>query len=125
MPPSQFADASFDIACAVSVFTHFDESTQNAWLAELHRLIRPGGLLVASTHAADLTFSRPDLTADDYARLHDRGFVFREGIGPFNEDSAFHTLDYLQREWSRFFDLVSFVPFGLVRYLDLSVWRRR
>ena len=125
MPPAPFAAASFDVVCAVSVFTHFDEAAQDAWLAELQRLLRPGGLLVASTHGADLAFSRPDLTAEDHGRLRERGFVFRKGIGPFNEDSAFHTRDYLEREWSRRFEPVSFVPFGLTGYLDLSVWRGR
>lgn len=124
-PPTNFPDGAFDLACAVSVFTHFDREQQLTWLAELRRLLRPGGLLIASTHNPALTFSRPDMTVSDHEQLRDHGFVFRAGIGPFNEDSAFHSKAYLEREWSRWFDLVSFVPFGLGGYLDLSVWRRR
>ncbi len=123
-PPTFLGPGTFDAICAVSVFTHFDEATQNAWLAELRRLLRPGGIFIASTQAPDLTFNRPDLTLHDHQHLQERGFVFRIGIGPFNEDSAFHSAAYLRREWSRYFDLLTFKPAGLVEYLDLSLWRR-
>ena len=46
-PPTRFADQSFDLAWAISVFTHLtDESLP--WLLELHRVLKPGGLLMAS-----------------------------------------------------------------------------
>jgi SAM-dependent methyltransferase len=31
------------------VFSHLAEDSQHAWLAEFHRLLRPGGLLIATT----------------------------------------------------------------------------
>lgn len=46
-PPLPFADASFDFAWAISVFTHLSGNSAE-WLLELHRLLRPGGLLMAS-----------------------------------------------------------------------------
>lgn len=123
-PPTPFAEGTFDVAFAVSVFTHFDAQKQRAWLSELRRLLRPGGLLIASTQGPHLTYNRPDLTVNDYEQLRERGFVFRAGIGPFNEDSAFHSREYLEREWSTDFQLITFRPAGLVDYLDLSLWRR-
>lgn len=46
-PPLDFESGSFDLAWAISVFTHLtDESVP--WLLELHRLLKPGGLLVAT-----------------------------------------------------------------------------
>ena len=122
-PPTVLPDASFDVAFAVSVFTHFNEGPQFAWLAELQRLVRPGGLFIASTHSETLTYDRPDLSEGDSAALQSRGFAFREGSGPFNEDIAFHTREYLHREWSRYFTLIDLVPVGLLGRLDLSVWR--
>lgn len=123
-PPTPYGDASFDVVYAISVFTHFDEPRQHAWLAELRRLLRPGGLFIATTHGAHLTAHRPDMTAEQVARLQERGFVFQAGFGAFNDDSAFHTPDYLQREWTRHFELLTFLPRGLADYHDLSVWRR-
>jgi len=124
-PPTHLPDAAFDVAVAVSVFTHLDEPAQFAWLAELHRLLRPGGLLLGSTMAPRLMQNRPDLTPEDHRRLQERGFVFRAGAGSFNEESAFHSHEYLEREWGRTFDLLAFRPAGLNGHLDLAVWRRR
>jgi SAM-dependent methyltransferase len=45
-PPLPFADGSFDLVWALSVFTHLVEPMR--WLAELHRVVAPGGLLIAS-----------------------------------------------------------------------------
>jgi SAM-dependent methyltransferase len=123
-PPTPFENGAFDVIYAISVFTHFDEQQQNAWLKELHRLLRPGGLLIATTHGAHLTVNRPDMTPDQHEQLRERGFVFQGGFGAFNDDSAFHTRDYMEREWRRWLEPLLFQPAGLADYLDLSVWRR-
>ena len=123
-PPTRFADASFDVAYAISVFTHFDEAAQFAWLGELRRLLRPGGLLIATTHGVHLTTNRPDMTPAQLDELHARGFAFQPGFGAFNDDSAFHTREYMEREWRPYFEPLLFRPRGLADYLDLSVWRR-
>jgi SAM-dependent methyltransferase len=46
-PPLEFEDESFDLIWAISVWTHL---TDNAlpWLAEMHRVLKPGGLLIAT-----------------------------------------------------------------------------
>jgi SAM-dependent methyltransferase len=123
-PPAPFADASFDLVYSVSVFTHLDEAAQFAWLAELRRILRPGGVLVVSTHAPELVYNRPDLTAAQHIDLRDRGFTFATTDGPFNDDSAFHSRAYLERQWTKYFTLVSHRTEGLNGYQDLSVWRR-
>ena len=46
-PPLPFESESFDFAWAISVFTHLSGNSAE-WLLELHRLLRPGGLLMAS-----------------------------------------------------------------------------
>lgn len=48
-PPLPLPRASFDVVFAGSVFTHLTAALQTRWLAELRSLLRPGGLLVAST----------------------------------------------------------------------------
>jgi SAM-dependent methyltransferase len=123
-PPTEFANGSFDAIYAVSVFTHLDEQDQFAWLAEMRRLLRPGGLFVGTTQPETLTYNRTDMTTDHHRELQAKGFVFLRGFGLFNEDTAFHTLDYLQREWSKFLEPVTLTRSGLANYLDLSVWRR-
>ncbi len=47
MPPLQLESASFDLIWSISVFTHLTDNSL-PWLLELHRLLKPGGLLVAT-----------------------------------------------------------------------------
>ena len=46
-PPLGLDYGSFDLIWALSVFTHLTDSS-HAWLLELHKLLRPGGLLIAT-----------------------------------------------------------------------------
>ena len=48
-PPLAFADGHFDFVYCRSVFTHLSEAMHFAWIAELKRILRPGGLLSLST----------------------------------------------------------------------------
>jgi SAM-dependent methyltransferase len=43
-----YADASFDFAFATSVFTHLDVASARNYLNEAHRVLRPGGRLLAT-----------------------------------------------------------------------------
>lgn len=44
-PPLPWADGSFDLVFALSVFTHLPEQIALRWMAELSRVIKPGGYL--------------------------------------------------------------------------------
>ena len=46
-PPLGLEHGSFDLAWAISVFTHLN-LTSASWLLELHRLLKPDGLLIAT-----------------------------------------------------------------------------
>ncbi len=49
-PRPEFPDAFFDFVYCQSVFTHIDETYQDAWLAELQRIVKPGGRLLLSVN---------------------------------------------------------------------------
>ena len=53
-PPTEFADGSFDIIFAYSVFSHLSSDMAEKWVREFNRLLKSGGLLVATTR--DATF---------------------------------------------------------------------
>jgi SAM-dependent methyltransferase len=44
MPPTQYPDAEFDLVYGISVMTHLTRSVQEAWLEEIGRILRPGGM---------------------------------------------------------------------------------
>jgi SAM-dependent methyltransferase len=48
-----YADASFDFAFATSVFTHLPLEDARQYLAEAHRVLRPGGTLLATFFLLD------------------------------------------------------------------------
>ena len=123
-PPAPLPGSSFDVVYAVSVFSHFDEGATDAWLAEIARLLRPGGLLIASTLSPKLTWTRPDLSEDDHLRLQRDGFLFAPGSGPFNENGAFSSRERLLSRWGQVLEPRSFEEHGLAGYQDLSVWAK-
>ncbi len=49
-PPLKLEESSLDLACAVSIWSHFEPQLGLLWFQEMHRLIRPGGHLVFTTH---------------------------------------------------------------------------
>jgi SAM-dependent methyltransferase len=46
-PPLGLEHGSFDLIWAISVFTHLTDNS-TAWLLEMHRLLKPGGLMIAT-----------------------------------------------------------------------------
>jgi len=49
-PPLSYDDESFDAVFAVSIWSHFSEQAALDWFAEMRRIVRPGGRLLATTH---------------------------------------------------------------------------
>ena len=49
-PPAPFRDGLFDHAFALSVFSHLGEPYHREWAAELHRLVKPGGVVAVTLH---------------------------------------------------------------------------
>jgi len=49
VPPLPFPDGTFDLIYAISVFTHITTHWAG-WLLELHGLLRPEGVFIATFH---------------------------------------------------------------------------
>lgn len=49
-PPLPFRDQLFDVVVSYSVFSHLSEINAATWIYELFRVLKPGGLLIATTH---------------------------------------------------------------------------
>jgi ubiquinone/menaquinone biosynthesis C-methylase UbiE len=127
--PTGFAAGMFDAIYCVSLFTHLDESAQDEWLAELARLLKPGGMLVTTTHGR---FAMSSCTRVELAKLQDRGIVFRvdrrgrfkvDGLPDFYQ-TTFHAADYVKKHWGRFLPVVAYIEGGLGGHQDLVVMRK-
>lgn len=120
-PPLPFGDSTFDLVYSHSVFTHIDEWRQDAWLSELCRVARPGGLLILSTHG------EVALGDDPYGirqRLEDEGIVFIDDA--ITEDfplpawyqNTYHAPWYIFEHWGRWFQIRGYVPGGALGVQD-------
>ncbi|HTK99522.1 MAG TPA: class I SAM-dependent methyltransferase [Pseudomonadales bacterium] len=126
-PPLAYADASFDLVYAVSVFSHLDEDFQFQWLQELRRILAPGGTCLITLHGPG---SWNEIPERDEATLTSRGFVFvrtkvTRGLFPDWYQTAFHTRAYVEDRFSRYFDVIGFVPRGMASHQDVVVLQRR
>jgi SAM-dependent methyltransferase len=109
-PPLPFADASFDLVYALSVFTHLTEDLQTAWMAELHRVLEPGGLLAVTVHGARYA---GELSPEERRRFQEGELVVRrvESAGT-NLCGAYHPEEYVRRRLARDFAVVAYLPEG-------------
>jgi len=107
MPPLPFDDGSFDLVYGISIFTHLSEAAHDAWLNELHRVLRKGGLLFLTLHGDVFLdkLEKPEQTAFRNNQLVVRGQV-KEGHRTF---IAFHPPEFVRR-WISDFTLLNHIP---------------
>jgi SAM-dependent methyltransferase len=130
LPPTPFADGSFDLIVATSVMTHLDEPTQFAWLAELRRITRPGAVVILTAHGnTAVAWSNCSLEWID--RWERTGFdataVLDHLRGHIPSDdyyrNTFHTPRYVRENWSRYFTVRDIVE-GAIAHQDAVVMVR-
>jgi len=113
-PPLPEDAASIDLVCAISVFTHVTRWAE--WLLELRRVLRPGGLLVA-TVLGGASWANGAAAARGVAWDEDRTGILVEGYGAGFDDgygpAVFVSEWWLREHWGRALDVVRFEPLGL------------
>jgi hypothetical protein len=106
------------------------EESQLAWLSELRRISAPGGLVMVSVQTvADLP--RETLHTAAFERLLRNGFLSENidnALAGFISDgsyyrSAFHTHDYINAVWSKYFAIDGIVPQFSNNMQDLVIMR--
>jgi len=75
-PPTAFDDETFDVVYAYSVFSHLSEDAHLAWLREFKRILKPGGLVVATTRPREFILMCAALRANQDERSWVRGPAF-------------------------------------------------
>jgi 2-polyprenyl-3-methyl-5-hydroxy-6-metoxy-1,4-benzoquinol methylase len=107
-PPLAYAKEQFDLVYALSVFTHFPEDLQSAWMTELSRVLKPGGHLLMTTQGESFL---PYMSEEDRRKFRSGRLVIREqgavGSNPF---FAVHPPEYVKTHLPPDLAFVSFVP---------------
>jgi ubiquinone/menaquinone biosynthesis C-methylase UbiE len=121
LPPLSIASNSFDVVYNFSVLTHLSEAVQQAWLRELKRVLKPGGLLICTTHG---DYYCDTLASSKEAERYRNGQLivqtgYAEGKKWF---LAIHPPRYVKEKLLRDFADVHQVPIGTVKDTYQDVW---
>ncbi len=122
IPQIPIADNSIDVVSAFSVFTHID-TFETAWLAELYRVLKPGGLCYLTVHNEDTwkllqeadenngllkRFQNVDPNFDELLKheipVERKCFRYTK-LGPYRA-LVVHSNAYLHKTWGRFFEIL-------------------
>jgi hypothetical protein len=131
-PPTGYPDESFDLIYGLSVITHLEEATRNAWIKELARVIKKGGTCVLTYQSAfhllqhgispwavplcaDLAVRGISDSLPDAALGADLSIYYK---------ATYNTFANLCSAVSSWFDVVGYYPRAML-YQDTLVLRRR
>jgi SAM-dependent methyltransferase len=103
-PPLPYGDASFDLVYAISIFTHLTDEVARAWMREIGRVLKPGGVFWFTTHGEAY---RDRMTPDDRARfVRGKPVVQFAGAEGTNLCAAFHPAGFVRSELARDFEIL-------------------
>ena len=141
LPQTPLESNSIDMACAFSVFTHIDD-LDLAWICEIRRVLKPGGLFYVTVHSDDTwkSLSPKDQIYQSLVGMapHIKEYKITEEFlaGPLPQEKTvfswqgnkyntfvFHKKDYICREWGRFFKILEIIRAGS-QYQDVVVLQK-
>lgn len=130
-PPLPYPDAHFRLVYGISVFSHIPRAVEAAWVAELARVLEPGGFALMSVNGAHCqAWLRPK----GMARLLRAGGAIDLGadralVGNVPRPELYrlvaHTPAHIARIWTPHFELLDVIPGCIGATQDLIVARRR
>ena len=145
-PPLPFTSGAFDFAYLLSVFTHLREPATMAWIVELSRVVRPGGLVIITTHGyltlqtierstahQKLVEISGEKAAEIALAMKDDGYVYV----PYRPEvqvnanvnteygNSFIDPDHAKASWSSHFEVLTHIPGDLRGWQDVYVLRRK
>ncbi|MFZ0520497.1 MAG: class I SAM-dependent methyltransferase [Candidatus Acidiferrales bacterium] len=149
-PPTPLAAGSFGLIYLFSVFSHLPEEMHLALLREFHRLLEPGGMLIATTRARDFIQFCKNLRDDP--RLEEKPNWLKQSAKTFVDvDAATSAYDngqfcydslgaegrwsfwgeaciprgYVQKRWAEIFDVCDYIDDPEVCPQNVIVVRKR
>jgi SAM-dependent methyltransferase len=103
LPPTPYANEFFELIIGFSVLTHIDADSQDAWLAELYRILKPGGILWLTTQGEAYC---NQLLGFEKRKLYTEGIYTRKAHLPGHRMmSTYHFADNFREKLSRYFSI--------------------
>ncbi len=108
-PPIDQPDSSFDLIWAISVFTHL-ASNWSRWLAELHRLLKPDALLLATFMGRGMV---EEIAHEPWDESKFGMNVIRSGQSwDLGGPMVIHSPWWIEEHWGRAFEIISLAEDG-------------
>ena len=146
-PPLDFPDGKFDIIYAYSIFTHFEENLHLRWLSELHRILKDRGLIILTIHgepvlrrckAEKAVREAMCVQGQNYRKLrkrfykygyafytcYDRANLSKGGLDPDIFGITYISNEYMQKNWSRKFQILEHDEGAIINWQDWVVMRK-
>lgn len=148
-PPTELPDDHFDLIYLYSVFSHLSEKACDAWITEFRRILKPGGLVIATTwprqfiedcartrregtRAAHVGAKLSFLETADWLARYDRGELCHSPVGAGGNDALPETFygetcipqEYPARHWSDRLQFCEFVTNHPGIYQHILVLRK-
>lgn len=138
IPNLPIEDNKLDVVSAFSVFTHI-EAMETAWLLELNRILKPGGLAWITVHTEHTlhdmdeawplwtpTMSHPDASTllDENRNFSGDRLVLRWRNDRSYASNVFYKADYLRKTWGRIFEVVE-LRRRCPEFQDVLILRKR
>ena len=146
-PPLPFDDGSMDLVYSLSLFTHLPEHLAAEWLNDLARVLKPGALLITTTHGFPALDIIKDSAVHQQMFMRNRGDIIdiierlprdRYIFLPYDANviaaanagaeygNTFIAPSYADAYWNNeHFDIVEQIPGGMRGWQDIYVMRRK
>jgi SAM-dependent methyltransferase len=143
-PPLPFEPGEFDLVYSISVLSHLDEREQDGWLAELARVLAPGGVALISVHGPSAfeafrvgetrtawcppeAFAREALAEEELAFVPYERSRWNRGELPGVAAAyglTFHGHGYVRARWPAWLEVLDVRERAISGWQDLVVCRR-
>lgn len=125
-PPTPYPESYFDLVVGCSVCTHLDRRRQERWIAEIRRLLVPGGVALLSVHGMyAATFG---MDQEGIQQLQSCGILdgwddpALDGIAPPGYyRSVYQTECFTREAWGRYLTILSWCERAMGNFQDLVV----
>jgi predicted SAM-dependent methyltransferase len=119
-PPLKFKDEFFSVIYGISIFTHLSAEMHFAWTNELHRVLKPDGIMFITTAGQShrVKLSPHEKLRFDKGELIIRGRV-REGHRTY---SAMHPAGFMHELFSGFEILEHIEREPVGKYIPQDIW---
>ena len=132
LPPSPLTDACLDAVFSISVMTHLPLDVQLAWLTELARVVRPGGIVLMSFGGPGAVAWSSVWNGSEYFEQWRTEGIHADRVdealdGKINDATYYRnsaqTHDHVRKHWIEHFTILDILP-EAIGNLDFAVLRR-